>query len=68
MTIANKGDGRRPAQIGAHAKAKSVELHQTTMTADGVMQMRQIEDGLPVEAGASLVLGARRHPFHVAWA
>jgi periplasmic copper chaperone A len=28
------------------------------MTDDGVMQMRKVENGLPVEAGASVVLGA----------
>jgi hypothetical protein len=55
MTIANKGPADR-LKSARTSKAKSVELHQTTMTADGVMQMRQIEDGLPVEAGSSLVL------------
>jgi copper(I)-binding protein len=56
MTIANKGtDGDR--LTGARTpKAEAVELHQTTMTADGVMRMRKIEDGLPIEAGAALVL------------
>ena len=55
MTIANKGPADR-LKSARTSKAKSVELHQTTMTADGVMQMRQVEDGLPVEAGSSLVL------------
>jgi copper(I)-binding protein len=36
-------------------KAKSIEMHQAMMTADGVMQMRKVEDGLPIEAGSSLV-------------
>jgi periplasmic copper chaperone A len=56
MTIANKGDADDLLKSASSPKAKSVELHQTTMTADGVMQMRKVEDGLPVEAGASLVL------------
>ena len=37
-------------------RAKSVELHQSTMTADGVMQMRKVEGAIPIEAGESLVL------------
>jgi periplasmic copper chaperone A len=56
MTIANNGPAADRLKAARTPKAKSVELHQTTMTADGVMQMRQIEDGLPVEAGSSLVL------------
>jgi copper(I)-binding protein len=56
MTIANKGDTDDTLKSARTPKAKAVELHQTTMTADGVMQMRNVEDGLPVEAGASLVL------------
>jgi periplasmic copper chaperone A len=56
MTIANRGPAADRLKSARTAKAKSVELHQTTMTADGVMQMRQVEDGLPVEAGSSLAL------------
>ena len=56
MTIANNGPAADRLKSARTAKAKSVELHQTTMTADGVMQMRPVEDGLPVEAGSSLVL------------
>jgi copper(I)-binding protein len=56
MTIANKGAADDRLKSARTPKAKSVELHQTTMTADGVMQMRPVEDGLPVEAGSSLVL------------
>jgi copper(I)-binding protein len=56
MKIANQGD-QADRLTGAHSpKAKSVELHQTTMTADGVMQMREVEDGLPIEAGGALLL------------
>ena len=56
MTIANKGAAPDRLKSAHTPKAKSVELHQTTMTADGVMQMRQLEDGLPVAAGSSLAL------------
>jgi periplasmic copper chaperone A len=56
MTIANMGSAGDRLQSARTPKAKAVELHQTTMTADGVMQMRKVEDGLPIEAGASLVL------------
>jgi periplasmic copper chaperone A len=56
MTIANKGATDDRLKSARTPKAKAVELHQTTMTADGVMQMRPVEDGLPVEAGSSLVL------------
>jgi copper(I)-binding protein len=56
MTIANKGAAADRLKSAHTPKAKSVELHQTTMTADGVMQMRQLEDGLPVAAGSSLAL------------
>jgi len=56
MTIANKSATDDRLKSARTPKAKSVELHQTTMTADGVMQMRPVKDGLPVEAGSSLVL------------
>ncbi|MGH6832146.1 MAG: copper chaperone PCu(A)C [Methyloceanibacter sp.] len=56
MTIANEGEAGDRLKSARTPKAKAVELHQTTMTADGVMQMRKVEDGLPIEAGASLVL------------
>lgn len=56
MTIANKSDTGDLLKSARTPKAKSVELHQTTMGADGVMQMRKIEEPVPIEAGASLVL------------
>jgi copper(I)-binding protein len=56
MTIANQGKTDDVLQGARSPKAKSVELHQTTMTQDGVMQMREVESGLPIEAGASLAL------------
>jgi copper(I)-binding protein len=56
MTIANRGRAADRLKSARTAKAKAVELHQATMTADGVMQMRKIEDGIPVDAGESLEL------------
>ncbi len=56
MTISNTSDTDDVLKSARTPKAKSVELHQTTMTSDGVMQMRKVEGGLPIEAGASLVL------------
>jgi copper(I)-binding protein len=56
MTIANKSDTGDMLKSASTPKAKAVELHQTTMSADGVMQMRKVEGAVPIEAGASLVL------------
>ena len=56
MTIANKGDAGDLLKSARTPKAQSVELHQTVMTDDGVMQMRKVEGAVPIEAGASLVL------------
>ena len=56
MTIANKGDAGDLLKSARTPKAQSVELHQTIMTDDGVMQMRKVEGAVPIEAGASLVL------------
>jgi copper(I)-binding protein len=56
MTITNKGDQDDVLKAAHSDKAQSVELHQTTMTADGVMQMRPVEGGLPIAAGATLEL------------
>ena len=56
MTIANKGAAADRLTGARTPKAKAVELHQTIITSAGVMQMRRVEDGLPIEAGASVVL------------
>jgi copper(I)-binding protein len=56
MTILNKGETEDRLNGARAPKAEKVELHQTTMTADGVMQMREVVGGLPIEAGAELVL------------
>jgi periplasmic copper chaperone A len=55
MTIANQGHEADVLQQVRTNKAKSVEMDQATMTADGVLEMRKVEGGLPIEAGASLV-------------
>ena len=55
MTIDNQGDTDDVLKSARTPRAKAVEMHQATMTADGVMQMRKVEGGLPIEAGASLV-------------
>jgi periplasmic copper chaperone A len=54
MTIANRG---READVLKRVRtktAKAVEISQPTLTSDGVLQMRPVEGGLPIEAGASL--------------
>ncbi len=56
MTIANQGEGNDMLTAARTPKAEAIELHQTTMTAEGVMQMRQIKDGLPIEAGKTIEL------------
>lgn len=56
MTIANQGEGNDMLTAARTPKAEAIELHQTTMTAEGVMQMRQIRDGLPIEAGKTIEL------------
>jgi copper(I)-binding protein len=56
MTIANKGQDGDLLKSARTPKAKAVELHETSMSADGVMQMRKVEEPVPIEAGASLAL------------
>ena len=56
MRIANEG-GQDVVLTGASSpRVKTVALHQTTMTPEGVMQMRKVEDGLTIPAGGSLAL------------
>jgi copper(I)-binding protein len=55
MTITNDGDDD-VLQSARSPKAKAVELHKTTMTADGVAQMRAVKNGLPIKAGGTLTL------------
>ena len=56
MTIANQGEGNDMLTAARTPKAEAIELHRTTMTVEGVMQMRQIKDGLPIEAGKTIEL------------
>ena len=56
MTIANDGATDDVLKGVRSPKVKVVEVHQTTATPDGVMQMRKVEDGLPIPAGGSLTL------------
>ena len=56
LTITNKGDQDDVLQAARSDQAKSVQLHQTMMTADGVMQMRPVEGGVAIAAGAALEL------------
>ncbi len=55
MTIANRGKEADILKRVRSKKVKSIEMHQATMTADGVIKMRKVEGGLPIDAGASLV-------------
>jgi copper(I)-binding protein len=55
MTIANQGHEADVLKRVHTKTAKAVEINQPTVTADGVMQMRKVEGGLPIKAGASLV-------------
>jgi copper(I)-binding protein len=56
MTITNNGDKDDVLQSARSPEAKAVELHKPTMTTDGVMQIRQVKDGLPIAAGGTLKL------------
>jgi copper(I)-binding protein len=56
MTIANDSASDDVLKGVRSPKVKVVEVHQTTVTPDGVMQMRKVEDGLPIPAGGSLAL------------
>jgi copper(I)-binding protein len=56
MTIVNDGVADDVLKSARSPNVKAVEVHQTSMTPDGVMQMRQVKDGLPIPAGGSLAL------------
>jgi len=55
MTIANRGHHADVLKRVHAAKAKSVKMTLATTTADGVVQMHEVDGGLPIDAGASLV-------------
>jgi copper(I)-binding protein len=56
MSIFNDGEADDVLERARSPKVETVEMHQTTMTSEGVMQMRKVEGGLPVPAGGSLAL------------
>lgn len=56
MTITNAGDKDIVLKEVRSPRAKHVELHETKMSDDGVMQMRPLEEGLSIAAGATATL------------
>jgi periplasmic copper chaperone A len=56
FSVTNTGEMDDTLVAARTANAKSVELHQTVMTSDGVMQMRPVKGGLPIPVGATLKL------------
>tara|TARA_B100000678_G_scaffold211280_2_gene178865 strand:+ start:699 stop:1214 length:516 start_codon:yes stop_codon:yes gene_type:complete len=62
MTIANTGSGADRLTGGSTPVAGEVQVHTVDMT-DGVMRMRQLEDGLEVPAGGSVTL--KPGSFHI---
>ena len=62
MTIANTGSGADRLTGGSTSVAGEVQVHTVDMT-DGVMRMRQQEDGLEVPAGGSVTL--KPGSFHI---
>lgn len=56
LSIFNDGEADDVLERVRSPKVETVEMHQTTMTSEGVMQMRKVEGGLPVPAGGSLAL------------
>ncbi|WP_230783829.1 copper chaperone PCu(A)C [Citromicrobium bathyomarinum] len=62
MTINNSGTGADRLTGGSTPVAGEVQVHTVDMT-DGVMRMRQLEDGLEVPAGGSVTL--KPGSFHI---
>lgn len=56
MTITNGGDTDVVLEAVTSPKAESVEIHETKMSEDGVMQMRPLAEGLSLAAGATATL------------
>lgn len=56
LTVVNRGDEDDVFLAARSTEAKFVQLHQTRMKADGVMQMREAKGGFPIAAGATLKL------------
>ena len=62
MTIANSGAADDRLTGGSSPVAGDVQIHTVDMT-DGVMRMRELEDGLDVPAGGSVTL--KPGSFHI---
>lgn len=56
MTIQNAGTAEDVLRSAQSPKAARVEIHETTMTDDGIMKMRPLENGLTIPAGGSASL------------
>ena len=56
LTITNEGTTDDVLKAVRSPSAERVELHETKMTAEGVMQMRPLDEGLPITAGGTAEL------------
>lgn len=56
MTITNSGDSDVVLKAVKSPSAENVELHETKMSEDGVMQMRPLAEGLRIAAGSAATL------------
>lgn len=56
MRIQNLGSDTDRLLSGSSPRAARIEIHETTMTDEGVMKMRPIEGGVVVPAGESVLL------------
>lgn len=56
MTLTNTGETDDVLKAVTSPKAASVEIHETKMTDEGVMQMRPLDEGLPIPAGGTAML------------
>lgn len=63
LVIVNPGTEDDTLISGSSDVASVVEIHETSMTEDGVMQMRQVEGGIPIPAGGAVTL--RPGGYHV---
>jgi copper(I)-binding protein len=54
LTVSNGGSESDLLKSASSPKAGSIEMHETSMTGDGVMQMRKVENGVQVPAGGSI--------------
>jgi copper(I)-binding protein len=55
LTIINKGTASDRLMAASSPAAGKVEIHQMSMQ-DGIMKMREVSDGLPIEAGKTATL------------